>query len=229
MANEKVLNPEEETLGSAMSKTEAFFEQNASKVMYTLLVLLVVAAAVFGYKKLVSEPRIEKAAAMLSDAQYRFESNTPDFELALNGDANGAGFLDVIDQYGSTPAGNLAKHYAGICYLRLGDLDKAAAYLAKYSSVRGIPGAVINAQNLGLQGDVAVDKGNYAAAVKFYDKAVAAADNNFTAPLYLRKAALALRAEGKEAEAKARLERIMNEYPMSNDAREAEKLIGTVK
>lgn len=229
MANEKVLNPEEETLDSAMGKTEAFFEENASKVMYTLLVLLVLAAAVFGYKKLVSEPRIEKAAAMLSDAQYRFESTTPDFELALNGDANGAGFLDVVDQYGSTPAGNLAKHYAGICYLRLGDLDKAAEYLAKYSSVRGIPGAVINAQNLGLQGDIAVDKGNYAAAVKFYDKAVAAADNNFTAPLYLRKAALALRADGKKAEAKARLERILNEYPMSSDAREADKLLGTVE
>ncbi|MDE6778154.1 MAG: tetratricopeptide repeat protein [Alistipes sp.] len=229
MANEKVLNPEEETLGSAMSKTEVFFEENASKVMYALLVLLVLAAAVFGYKKLVSEPRVEKAAAMLSDAQYRFESTTPDFELALNGDANGAGFLDVIDQYGSTPAGNLAKHYAGICYLRLGELDKAAEYLAKYSSVRGIPGAVINAQNLGLQGDVAVDKGDYAAAVKFYDKAVAAADNNFTAPLYLRKAALALRAEGKNAEAEARLERILNEYPMSSDAREADKLLGTVE
>lgn len=229
MANEKVLNPEEETLGSAMSKTEAFFEENASKVMYTLLVLLVLAAAIFGYKKLISEPRIEKAAAMLADAQYRFESTTPDFELALYGDENGAGFLDVIDQYGSTPAGNLAKHYAGICYLRLGELDKAAEYLAKYSQVRGIPGAVINAQNLGLQGDVAVDKGNYAAAVKFYDKAVAAADNNYTAPLYLRKAALALRAEGKNAEAKARLERIMNEYPMSSDAREADKLLGTVE
>lgn len=229
MANEKVLKPEEEALGSAMSKTEVFFEENASKIMYALLALLVLAAAVFGYRKLVSEPRAEKASELMAEAQYRFENATPDYELALNGDENGAGFLDVADSYGSTPAGNLAKHYAGICYLRLGDLDKAAEYLAKYSPVRGIPGAVINAQNLGLQGDVAVDKGDYAAAVKFYDKAVAAADNNYTAPLYLRKAALALRAEGKNAEAKKYLERIAKEYPASADAREAEKIFGSVE
>jgi len=229
MANEKVLKPEEEALGSAMSKTEVFFEENASKIMYALLALLVLAAAVFGYRKLVSEPRAEKASELMTEAQYRFENATPDYELALNGDENGAGFLDVADSYGSTPAGNLAKHYAGICYLRLGDLDKAAEYLAKYSPVRGIPGAVINAQNLGLQGDVAVDKGDYAAAVKFYDKAVAAADNNYTAPLYLRKAALALRAEGKNAEAKKYLERIAKEYPASADAREAEKIFGSVE
>lgn len=55
---------------------------------------------------------------MIAEAQYRFEATTPDFELALVGDENGAGFLDVIEKYGSTPSGNLAKHYAGICYLR---------------------------------------------------------------------------------------------------------------
>ena len=67
--------------------------------------------------------------------------------LALLGDANGAGFLDVVDKYGSTPSGNLAKHYAGICYLRTGDLENAAKYLAKFSHLKGIPGALINAQN----------------------------------------------------------------------------------
>ena len=76
---------------------------------------------------------------MIAQAQYRFESTTPEYQLALEGDANGPGFLDVIDQYGSTRAGNLAKHYAGICYLRLGDLDNAATYLAKYKPAKGIP------------------------------------------------------------------------------------------
>ena len=229
MATEKVLKPEEETLGSAMSKTEQFFEENSKKVMYVLLALLVVAAAVFGWKKLVSEPRAQKAAEMMAEAQYRFENATPDYELALYGDENGAGFTEVADSYGSTPAGNLAKHYAGICYLHLGDLANAQAYLSKFSPVKGIPGAVINAQNYGLQGDIAVENGEYAKAVKFYDKAVKAADNNFTAPAYLRKAALALAATGDKAKAKAYLERIVNEYPASSDAREAEMLRGALE
>ena len=227
MANQKAA--EQETLGSAMNKTELFFERNGRTMSYVLLGLIVLAALVFGYRSLVSGPRVEKAAEMISEAQYRFEAETPDYELALNGDANGAGFLDVVRQYGSTPAGNLAKHYAGICYLRLGDLDNAAEYLAKYSPVGGLPGSILNAQNLGLQGDVAVERGDYAAAVKFYEKAVKASDNNLTAPMYLRKAGMAEPAQGNAAAAAALFQRIIDDYPSSYDAREAEKLLGAAQ
>ena len=227
MANQKAA--EQETLGSAMNKTELFFERNGRTMSYVLLGLSVLAALVFGYRSLVSGPRVEKAAEMISEAQYRFEAETPDYELALNGDANGAGFLDVVRQYGSTPAGNLAKHYAGICYLRLGDLDNAAEYLAKYSPVGGLPGSILNAQNLGLQGDVAVERGDYAAAVKFYEKAVKASDNNLTAPMYLRKAGMAETAQGNAAAAAALFQRIIDDYPSSYDAREAEKLLGAAQ
>ena len=137
---------------------------------------------------------------MIAEAQYRFEDQNADYALALEGDANGAGFLEVIEKYGSTPSGNLAKHYAGICYLKAGDLENAAKFLARYSPVKGIPGALINAQNYGLQGDIAVEQKDYAKAVKFYDKAVAAADNNLTAPMYLRKAGLAEQAQGNGRE-----------------------------
>lgn len=220
---------EQETLGEAMNRTELFFENNGRKLTYVFLALLAVAALVFGYRALIMQPRAEKAAEMIAEAQTRFEAENPDYELALSGDANGAGFLDVVDQYGSTPSGNLAKHYAGICYLRQGDLENAAAYLAKFSPVKGIPGAIINAQNYGLQGDVAVEQGNYAAAVKFYDKAVKAADNNLTTPMYLRKAALAEQAQGNTKRAAELYERILASYPASMDAREAEKLLGGVQ
>lgn len=220
---------EQETLGEAMNRTELFFENNGRKLTYVFLALLAAAALVFGYRALIMQPRAEKAAEMIAEAQTRFEAENPDYELALSGDANGAGFLDVVDQYGSTPSGNLAKHYAGICYLRQGDLENAAAYLAKFSPVKGIPGAIINAQNYGLQGDVAVEQGNYAAAVKFYDKAVKAADNNLTTPMYLRKAALAEQAQGNTKRAAELYERILASYPASMDAREAEKLLGGVQ
>lgn len=220
---------EQETLGEAMNKTELFFERNGRKIGYIFIVLLILAALIFGYRTLIAQPRVEKAAEMMSEAQYRFEGETPDFELALVGDANGAGFLDVIDKYGSTPSGNLAKHYAGICYLRQGDLENAAKYLSAFSPVKGIPGAIVNAQNYGLQGDVAVEQQDYARAVKFYEKAVKAADNNMTAPTYLRKAGLAERAQGNNAAAAAYFEQILNAYPASMEAREAEKLLGGVQ
>ena len=213
---------EQETLGEAMNRTELFFEKNGRMMGYIFLGLLVLAALVFGYRALIVQPRIDKAAEMISEAQVRFEGENPDFELALLGDANGAGFLDVVDKYASTPSGNLAKHYAGICYLRTGDLENAAKYLAKFSHLKGIPGALINAQNYGLQGDIAVDQQDYAKAVK-------AADNNLTAPMYLRKAGLAEQAMGNAQKAAAFYERILTSYPASMEAREAEKLLGSVK
>ncbi len=220
---------EQETLGEAMNKTELFFEKNGRKMGYIFLGLLVVAALVFGYRALIIQPRAEKAAEMISAAQARFEGANPDFELALNGDANGAGFLEVINQYGSTPSGNLAKHYAGVCYLRQGDLENAAKYLSKFSAVKGLPGAIINAQNLGLQGDIAVDQQDYAKAMKFYEKAIKAADNNMTAPMFLRKAGLAAQAAGNAEQATAYFEEIITSYPASMEARDAEKFIGNIK
>ena len=220
---------EQETLGEAMNKTELFFERNGRTMSYVFLGLLVLAALVFGYRSLILQPRATKAAEMIAEAQNRFEGENPDFETALLGDDNAAGFLDVIEKYGSTPSGNLAKHYAGICYLRTGDLENAAKYLAKFSQLKGIPGELINAQNYGLQGDIAVEQQDYARAVKFYEKAVKAADNNLTAPMYLRKAGLAEQAQGNEQKAAAFYEEILTSYPASMEARDAEKLLGSIK
>jgi tetratricopeptide (TPR) repeat protein len=147
--------------------------------------------------------------------------------LALNGDENGAGFLDVVEQYGSTAAGNIAKHYAGICYLRLGDLENAEKYLSSYKAVNELAAEVVNAQNLGLRGDIAVEQGNYAAAVALYKKAVAASENIYTAPLYLYKQTLAYAALGDKAGAQACLDALQADYAMSSEAREAEKVLGS--
>ena len=219
---------EQETLGEAMDKTELFFEKNGRKLSYIFIALLILAGIIYGYRALIMQPREVRAAEMIAGAQNRFDAATPDFALALEGDAEAAGFLAVIDEYGSTASGNLAKHYAGICYLRMGQFENAAKYLAMYSPVDGIPGALVNAQNLGLQGDAAVELQKYAEAVKFYKAAVAAAENNLTAPLYLRKAALAEKAQGNKAAAVELLQSVIDNYGGTRDAHDAEKMLGEV-
>ena len=205
-------NSTEESIGIAMSRTELFFEKNGKALTLGLIVLVLLGGLWVGYRNLVSKPRHEKAAELLAQAQNQFEADDADYTVALNGDDNGAGFLEVIERYGSTPAGNLAKHYAGICYLKEGDLKNAAAYLAKYTPVKGIPGSVVNAQNYGLQGDIAVDEGNYKAA----------------APIFLMKAGRAYKALGDTAKAKECFERIATAYPSSFEARDIEKYINSL-
>ena len=213
MAKEEV-SPEEQALENAKNHTESFFENNSKTVIVALIAIFVLAVAIFGYRKLIVEPRMEKAQEMLYGAQYRFEEQNPDYALALNGDQSAPGFAEVVETYGGTPAGNLARYYAAACCMHLGDMAQAEQYIAKFKHVKGEPGAIINAMAEGLKGDIAVDNGDYAKAAALFEKAV-----------YLRKAALAYKAAGDEAKANACFETIRTKYPSSIDARDAEKYL----
>ena len=223
----KIENQQEAAVVEAVSKTEQFFQQNGKKVVLAVVAVVALAVAGYLYKSLVIDANAEKASELIIEAQNRFGVETPDFALALNGDENGAGFLDVVEQYGSTASGNIAKHYAGICYLRLGDLENADKYLAMYKPVNKLGAEVVNAQNLGLRGDIAVENGDYEAAVALYKKAVAASANIYTAPLYLYKQIVVFAALGNKAEAQKCFDTIQAKYPVSAELREAEKVLGS--
>jgi tetratricopeptide (TPR) repeat protein len=152
-----------------------------------------------------------------------------DFETALNGDGNNAGFVEIVENFGGTRPGRLAAHYAGICYLRSGDLDSALDYLQKYKPAKGAAAVIVNAQNLGLQGDIYVQKNDYAKAADMYRKAVAAADNVLTTPYFLKKSAEVEAVQGNTAAAIEAYRRIKNDYAGSLEARDIDKYIGALE
>lgn len=217
----------EVVIESAIGRTETFIMTNGKSLLTALVVVVVVVAGFFGYKYLIAAPRAEKAAAMMFVAEQQFAADS--FALALQGDGNAAGFLEVIEQYGSTAPGNLAKHYAGICYLNMGNYEEALSYLKKFSAPKGIPGAVLAAQNLGLQGDALAQLEKFADAVALYEKAVAASNNNLTAPYYLKKAGQMYEKLGDNAKALAAYKRIEAEYAVSMEGRDIQKYIGRLE
>ncbi|MBR5139246.1 MAG: tetratricopeptide repeat protein [Alistipes sp.] len=223
MAKE-VVTPQDEMLDAAQTQGENFFEKNSKMVVVAIVVVFALAAAIFGYKKVIVEPRMNKAQEMLFEAQYKFEAQNADYALALNGDANTPGFAQVVEQYGNTPAGNLARMYAAACSLRLGELEQAQSYINSFKSVKGVPGAIINAMAIGIKGDIAVENGDNAKAAKLFEQAAKSSDNDFTTPMYLRKAALAYKAMGETAKADALLKTINEQYPASYDVRDSQKL-----
>ena len=224
MAKE-VVTPQDEMLASAQTQGENFFEKNSKMVVVAIVVIFALAAAIFGYKKVIVEPRMTKAQEMLFEAQYQFESQNADFALALNGNENTPGFAQVVEQYGNTPAGNLARMYAAACSLRLGEFDQAQSYINSFKNVKGVPGEIINAMAAGIKGDIAVEKGDNATAAKLFEQAAKVSENDFTTPMYLRKAALAYAAMGNDAKAEELMKVINEQYPASYDAREAMKLV----
>ena len=222
----KIKDQEEVVVAEAVSKTEKFFEVHGKKVIIALVALLIVFAGGYAYKYFVLDKNNAATNELIIKAQERFGAEDADYELALNGDENGAGFLEIIEQYGSTEAGNLACHYAGICYLRLGDFENAEKYLKKYDAVGGsVVAEIIDAQNIGLQGDIAVEKGDYEEAAKLFGKAVKTSENEYTTPHYLYKQALALKAAGKIEEAKACCQTLIEKYPNAMEKNAAEKLL----
>lgn len=226
MATKKTVDTQdpEVAIESAINQTEDFIQRNGKNLLTALVVVVLVVGGYFGYKYLWAAPRAVKAADMMYVAQQQFAIDS--FALALNGDGNNAGFLEVIEKYPSTPQGNLAKHYAGICYMQTNDLDNALEFLKKYDVTEGIPNAIINAQNRGLIGDIYSQKGDLDKAVAEYEKAAELSGNSFTAPYYLKKAGLVYVELGKTEKAIAAFQSIADNYATSMEAREIEKFIG---
>jgi tetratricopeptide (TPR) repeat protein len=170
---------------------------------------------------------MQKAADSMYTAEMLFMQE--DYSAALNGDGINEGFLDIANTYGSIPQGKLAAHYAGICYMKLGEWDNALTYLQKYSARSGAPATVINAQNLGLQGDIYVQKGDYSRAAGLYDQAVKAGDNVLTTSYYLKKYALVNEKLGNNQAALDACYRIKTDYAGSLEARDIDKVIGRIE
>ncbi len=217
----------EVVIQSAIGRTEDFIERNSKMLSGVLIAIVVIAAGYFGYKYLYALPQEGKAADAMFVAEQLFQQG--DYAAALEGDGNNAGFLEVADSFGSTPQGNLARHYAGICYIKEGKQDEALEILAKYRASTGAPNAIINAQNFGLRGDILVQKEQYKEALGMFRKAIDASSNVMTTPYFLKKAGVVSEKLGQNAEALAFYQRISDEYGASMEARDIERSIGRVK
>jgi TolA-binding protein len=199
------------------SKIEKFFVNHKKKIIAAVIIIAVAVIGIFVWKHIDEKNEIA-AQEELANKSGNTSTPNPDHQRAIDD------YLKIIKEYPSTKAGNLANHYVGIQYLRMGDLDNANKYLKAYKPVGGsIHAEIINAQNIGLQGDVAVEKGNYAEAAKLFKKAVNTSSNSFTAPYYLYKQALALEAAGDIEGAKACYKTITEKYPEAVEYAEATK------
>ncbi len=221
--NKKDVNPQgmknvEETL----TKTEQFLESNY-KPLLTGLAVVVVLVALFWLGKIYLTKRSDEAQSQMYQAQRYLEMDS--INLALNGDGNYLGFIDIADEYKFTNAGNLARYSAGICYLHLGNFQEAIDYLNKYSKKDKVIGSIA----IGATGDAYVELGNAEKGISKYLEAAEYADNSFNSPLFLMKAAELYELNGKYTDALKLYERIKDEYPGSTEGSSIEKYIARIK
>ena len=208
---------------SALTKTEQFLENNQKLIGIIIGAIVVVSVGYLSLNKFYLEPRSKDAQDQMFNAQNYFEKDS--FNLALNGDGTNPGFLDIIDDFGSTDAGNLAKYYAGVSYLHMGQFDNAITYLKKFSTNDLLLGPVA----IGAQGDAQLELGKTEKAIDLYTEAYKMNDNELTTPIYMLKAGELLESSNKKDEALKLYETIKQKFPESNEGRSIDKYIARAK
>lgn len=203
----------------ALTKTEQFLENHLNLVLYVVGGIIIVVLGFLGVQKYVISPKNLEAQQQMFSAQNYFSVDS--FDLALNGDGVSLGFLDIIDDYGSTKVGKLANYYAGICYLHLADYETAIDYLGKFKTSDLLLAPLVKS----AMGDAHVELGNYDKAISEYKSALAKNDNEFTAPVILAKLGSVYEETGEVSKAIELYEQIRTDYPQSNEAANVERSI----
>lgn len=222
MTNKKGLDKGDERLEaveSTLSKTEQFIENNQKSLVAVVAIIVVVVLGYFGINRYYFDPLEKEAQTQLFMAEAYFEQDS--LNKALYGDGNNLGFLDVIDEFGSTKAGNLAKYYAGISFLKQGEYEEALSHLKKFKG----KDKVVAAMALGAIGDAYLELDKKSEAAAQYLKAARHESNELSSPMFLLKAGQTYELIGDNKKAVEIYNELKMNFPNTTEGRNADRYI----
>lgn len=201
------------------SKTEQYIHENKKSLAIIIVAIVVIVGGYFAFQNFYLGPQELEAQKEMFMAEKYFETDSLD--KAINGDGVNYGFVDIISEYGSTPSGNLAHYYLGICYLKKEMYEEAIEELSSFSS----NDILVSSISLGGIGDAYMELGDTENAIRYYKKAAENKANELSSPIYLMKAGLAAEKMGDYKEAVELYETIKKDYPKSSEGQTIEKYI----
>ena len=211
----------QQNVAEAVSKTEEFFKKNGNLIYGCVIAVLIIALGALAYTRFYLQPKRAEGQKEMFHAEQWFADG--EWELALNGDGNDFGFIDIIDQYGNK-AGKSVYLYAGIAKLQLGEFEDAISYLKKYKGKDNI----LLARAQGCIGDAYVGLEDAETALGWFEKAAKTSDNAFSAA-YLLKEGIAAESLGKNDLALSCYKKIKDQYPQAPEAMDIEKYISKLE
>ncbi|CAM1352809.1 tetratricopeptide repeat protein [Tenacibaculum insulae] len=221
------------TLDDTANKSEQWIEKNSKPLFYGLVAIAVVILGYLAFTKFVSEPNQQEASNELAHPRTFFDQAEKSagvaadslYTLGLTGGDGKYGFTDIASEFSGTKAGNLANYYAGISYLKMKKYEEAIEYLSNFNSNDELLGATA----LGAIGDAFADINQPKDALDYYQKAANKKDNNFTAPLFLFKAAQTAMELKEYSTAEKLYTSIKQKYANTDQGRDIEKYINSAK
>lgn len=196
------------------------WQKLAKPVGILVIIIAIIAGGWYAYQNWVVKPKEEKAESSMWVAQQYFAADS--FHLALDGDGTNKGFLSIAKTYDGSKAGNLAKYYAGICYLQTADFKNAVKFLKDFST----DSKQIEMMAIGALGDAYSELKQNGDAINAYKKASETfADDDANASEYLFRAAALSEVSGKPKDAIALYKELKDKFPNSEKGLQADKYI----
>lgn len=195
MATNEPILPAEETQVQTDKKIRSI-------AMWASIAVAVVVIGVLLYIFAYKQPAVAKGNDAIGEADRiaLFEGNDSTALAAYQAVAANHGF----------DAGNRANLESAIILYRQGEYQQALDYVSKYNGTDNVVAPLA----YGLKGDCLVNLDKYADAVKAFNKAISASDNNpQLVPYFLNKKAVVLCAEGNYADAVKAYKEIEQKYP----------------
>ena len=220
MAKKKTEAQQEEL--DQLTSPERFIDKYKKPLIIGGSAIVVIVLGIVGYQKLVAEPHEEESLDAYWNAFYEFENDS--LNLAVTGNENFDGMEDVADEYDGTSGGDIAHYTMGIAAMKNGDFESA---LESFESC-GFEDVELGSMVIGLQGDCYVELDDYESAVDRYEEAASREENEFTTPMYLKKAGLAYEALGKNDDAREAYQKIKDNWENSTEGQDIEKYLARV-
>jgi tetratricopeptide (TPR) repeat protein len=210
----------EDKLVSTYFKASEYFYQNKKYFSWgiTGLVVLFVAGVIYFNNRSANE---EKATTALGEILRYYDKG--EYQTAINGvpEKNVVGLKDIVDGYGGTHSGDLAKFFLANCYYSMGNYDEALKYFddfgGNYSPLRASAVAGVAA--------CYEAKGDNKKAAEYFERAASKSGDPQSSPEYLRNAARDYALSGKKERAIELLKKLKKEYPASMYVRDADRML----
>ncbi len=210
----------EEDGAPKLTGTESFIDKYRKPILFGGGAALLILIVVIGYQKLVSEPAELESQDAYWNAFYEFQ-NEDTTDVALVGTDIYLGMEDVASQYEGTSGGYIAQYVLAINAIEKGDFEGGLIYLEDCEFEDIMIGTLV----IGLKGDCNVELGNYEEAATLFEEAAAREENEFTSPLFLKKAGLTYEELGQKDKAAEMYQKINDEWPLTPEGMEIQKYL----
>ena len=210
----------EDKLVTTYFEATTWYETNKKIVNGILVGVVVLAIVIVAYMNNVTANNV-KANTELGKVIPYYDQGKFDVAIGGNLQENVRGLQSIVDDYGSTNAGELAKFYLANAYFAQNDYEKALKYFLSVS----VSDDLITASALAGAASCYEAKSDYAKAASMYEKAAFKSTKDVNAAENMFHAARNYLTSGNKEKAAELFKKVKKEFPTSVVAREIDRWI----